>query len=129
MYGPLSEMVRAANNAGISFDRLVKRGGTDPAGKPNFSRSFLVDLVNGKVNRAPEPYVIRALARALDKPLGQVQLAVAKQFLELTLPIPTELDEDTEAIMTGVLLAPEHRRRWLRRIVETPLYDPDDSGE
>lgn len=121
--GALSEIVRTAHDGGMSFDRLAERGGVDPEGKRYISRPWVSKLARGKVNRAPELGVVKALAQALGKPPGVLQAAAAEQFLDVKLPMLADLSEEARTVVTFVVTSPETEVRWLCKVVEAWAAD------
>ncbi|MFE7559638.1 hypothetical protein [Kitasatospora sp. NPDC057500] len=95
--GPLSALVSDALTR-MSFRELAEAA-VDPESGYVPGLSYLNKLSKGKITRAPEPQVLRALATGIRLPLRQVQAAAAEEFLEY---IPTELADlppDVRAIV------------------------------
>ncbi|WP_051966899.1 helix-turn-helix domain-containing protein [Kitasatospora mediocidica] len=122
----LTQMVRAAlEQQGLSYQAAADRA-IDPEGGEAISASTVHKLATGKMTRAPEARVLRALAAGFGLPLPKVQRAAAEQWLQYTGSEMSGLPEDVRVILghlEGMEPAELSRARAVIEALGTRLND------
>lgn len=114
----LSALVREANDAGDSFQRLSDRTRDPETGEPLVSKPYLQKLARNRVTTPPTSDRLEVLATALRQPLPVVQRAAAAQFLNFTTTELAGYDEDVRVIVAHLTgMEKGDLRRW-RAMVE-----------
>lgn len=120
----LSRLVRAANDAGDSYQQLADRA-VEPKSGTTLSKPYIQKLATNAVTTAPSHERLQALAIALRKPLTVVQRAAAAQFLHYQATELAGYDEETRIVVAHLAgMSERERRRW-RRMIEAAELDPD----
>lgn len=113
----LSQMVREANDGGLSFQQLADRA-RDPKSKTTLSKAYIQKLSTNAVTTAPSPERLRALAEALRKPLRVVQRAAAAQWLDYESTELAGYDDEVRVIVAHLAgMEKSELRRW-RAMIE-----------
>ncbi|WP_051856138.1 hypothetical protein [Streptomyces sp. NRRL S-1868] len=115
--GELSRLVRDAQQAGESYQRLADRA-IDPETGDQLSKPYLQKLASGAVTSPPRGPMLRAIAAALRLPPAVVQRAAARQFLDYEATELSGYDDDIRVIVAHLSgMDPTERRKW-RAMVE-----------
>lgn len=111
---PLSDMIRSANAAGLSYQAMADRaaGSGHPVSKPYFHK-----LAERRVDAAPTLTRLHGIAAALQKPLAVIQRAAAEQYLRYEATELAGYDDDIRVIVAHLAgMPPSERHRWQRMI-------------
>lgn len=123
--GRLSDMVLAANLAGMSYARMAAES-VGPAGEKGMSKPWFARLAAGGVMSAPTPEELAAVARAIDKPLRIVKEAAASQWLGWEALELSGYDDDMRHIIIHAAgLDPQARRRLRAMLDAADQVDRD----
>ncbi|MFF0295590.1 hypothetical protein ACFYS8_13235 [Kitasatospora sp. NPDC004615] len=125
---PLTDILNEALAGGTTFREIAKQS-IDPETGNGPGLSWLNDLAKGKVNRAPEPHTLRALAVGLRLPRTQVQAAAAEQFLEYTSSELSDLPPDARAIVSHLAEVNPHELPRIRAVLEALIAQSDAKSE
>lgn len=121
----LSRMIREANSAGESFQRLADRA-IDPETGETLSKPYFQKMAAGKIKTPPTAERVRAMAAALRKPPAVVQRAAAVQFFDYQASELSGYDDETRIIVAHLAgKTPAERRRW-RMMMEASELAGDD---
>lgn len=120
----LSQLIRAANDRGDSYQQLADRA-TDPETGETVSKPYLQKLATGGVTTAPSSARLRAVAAALRLPLTVVQRAAAVQYLDYRATELAGYDDDVRVIVAHLAgMDAGQKRRW-RRMIEAAEQSDD----
>jgi hypothetical protein len=115
--GRLSDMVLAANVAGMSYAQMAARS-IGPNGEKGMSKPWFARLATGGVMSAPTPEELEAVARAVGRPLRIIKEAAAHQFLEWESYELSGYDDDMRHIIIHAAGMDPQGRRRLRAMLD-----------
>lgn len=123
----LSRLVREANDAGVSFQRMADLA-RDPETGETLSKPYFQRMATNNITTPPTAARLRAIAAGLSKPLRVVQRAAAAQYLDYQSTELSGYDDETRIIVAHLAgMVPSERRRW-RRMIEAAEHDPEVDG-
>lgn len=108
----LSRLVRAANDAGMSYQQMASRA-IDPKTGDQASKPYLQKLATNAIATAPGAPRLRAIAAALSRPESLIQRAAAIQFLDYQATELSGYDDDVRVIVAHLAgMPPGEKRKW-----------------
>ncbi|MER6360072.1 hypothetical protein [Kitasatospora sp. NPDC001527] len=97
---PFADMVREANEApGMTWRKLAERA-TDPQTGQSLTHNTLWKIAQGDMVKIA-PWVIRAAAAALGRPVREVQAAAAEQYVGLVADDPFDVSSPDAAVVVA----------------------------
>lgn len=110
--GPLSDLVQAALDEGLSLRLLASRT-RDDAGRETISKDTFQKIARGTLPKAPTGPDLDAIARALRKPPQVIKEAAARQWLDYQALHLSGYDDDMRRILVTLEgMDPQQRREW-----------------
>lgn len=114
--GALSQLVLAANAAGVSYQDMADRG-REPNGK-KYNKQWYNKLITAPPVSAPSVDQMHAIATATGKTFRAVQLAVAEQWLQYRATELAGYDEEVRIIVGHLAGKPKGEARRWRMMIE-----------
>lgn len=115
--GRLSDMVLAAQQAGVSYAQMGRRS-IGPSGEKGMSKAWLQRLARGGHLKAPAPEELEAVARAIGRPVRLVKEAAASQWLEWESYELSGYDDDMRHIIIMAAGMEPRERKRLRAMLD-----------
>lgn len=109
----LSRLIRAANDAGMSYQQMASKAIDPETGEQAASKPYLQKLATNAITAAPSATRLRAIAAALGRPTSVVQRAAAIQFLDYQATELSGYDDDVRVIVAHLAgMPPGEKRKW-----------------
>ncbi|MFF3928160.1 hypothetical protein [Streptomyces hirsutus] len=125
--GALSKLVQEVNDSGVTYQEMADRG-IDEDGS-TLPRQWYQKLVKTPPVNPPSVLQMQAIAKALDRPMRQVQEAVARQWLQYEATELAGYDSEVRIIVAHLAgKSPEELRRW-RYMIEAEERARREAGE
>lgn len=126
--GALSRLIQEANDRGLSYQEMADRA-VDPESGTRLVKQALQKLVKTPTVNPPSIEQMRAIANAINRPLRQVQEAVAKQWLQYEATELAGYSDEVRIIVAHLAgKSPEDLRRW-RYMIEAEERARREAGE
>lgn len=126
--GALSQLIQEANDRGLSYQEMADRA-VDPESGTRLVKQALQKLVKTPTVNPPSIEQMRAIANAINRPLRQVQEAVAKQWLQYEATELAGYNDEVRIIVAHLAgKSPEDLRRW-RYMIEAEERARREAGE
>jgi len=125
--GALSQLIREANDSGVTYQEMADRGLDPDGGK--LPKQWYQKLVKTPPVNPPSPAQMQAIAAALGKPLRLIQEATARQWLQYEATELAGYDEEVR-IIVGHLAGKSKAElmRW-RYMIEAEERAKREAGE
>lgn len=126
--GRLSDMVLAAQRAGLTYSKMAARS-VGPNGQKGMSRAWFQRLAVAGLLTAPKPEELEAVARAIGKPERLVKEAAASQWLGWESVELSGYDDDLRHIIVRAgAMDPRERRRLRAMLDAADAVDREESS-
>ncbi|MGW1135299.1 hypothetical protein [Streptomyces griseoluteus] len=125
--GALSQLIREANDAGITYQEMADRGIT-PEGH-RLPRQWYQKLVKTPPVNPPSVPHMHAIAAAIRKPLRTIQEAAAHQWLMYETTELAALGDTVRIIVSHLATMPESEKRKWQAMIEAAERARRESGE
>lgn len=126
--GALSRLVQEVNDTGVTYQEMADRGVDEVTGT-QLPRQWYQKLVKTPPVHAPTPEQMKAISKALGRPLRHIQEAVASQWLQYEATELAGYGNEVRIIVGHLAGMPEtEKRKWLA-MIEAAERARRESGE